>query len=211
MEEVPQANPPVSLQMHLNPSMSTTLPQSRLRNLVLPLASVLIVCAVAWKLTRQYDRPAAPETAYIRQAPVFQLHDQAMKLVRLQRYIGRQKFLVAFFDATPGINGSPIASAIRDHWKEFERTGGVVLGVTAARPVENREAIEKAGSLPFVLLSDLNNYEVHRKWGAFDEQAGLPREAVVIVDRAGLIRFVHYGPDDLGTVETWVKELRMVR
>jgi len=177
---------------------------------VLLIATGAILGLVAWKQTRTYDRPAAPESAYIRQAPVFQLHDQAMKLVRLQRYIGRQKFLVAFVNASAGAERSAVATSIRERWTDFERSGGVVLVVTAARPAENREAIER-GRLPFALLSDLNNFEVHREWGAFDERADAPREAVIVVDRAGLIRFVHLEPDDLGLPDVWVKELRMVR
>lgn len=177
----------------------------------IPLAVALILPAVGWKLTRQYAPPLTPERAYIRQAPLFQLHDESMKLLRLQRYVGRQKFLVAFIDATRGAENSRVAIGLRDLWPAFERTGGVVLGVTSVRPAENRAAIERSGTFPFVLLSDLNQLEVHRQWGACDEKTDEPREAVVIVDRAGLIRFVHYGPDSLGEPEQWARELSQVR
>ena len=175
-------------------------------------SSAIVVCGlVAWKSTRRYQSPPAPESVLVRQAPLFQLHDQAMNALRIQRYIGRHKLLVAFLDATNGVDRSDLALSLRQHWKAMERTGGIVLGITAARPAENREAIDRSGEWPFVLLSDLNDFEVHRQWGAFDDQAGRPREAVVVVDRSGLIRFAHFGPDGLGTPEAWTAELRSVR
>lgn len=177
----------------------------------LPIVALLLLGAVGWKLTRTYDPPLEPEQAYIRQAPLFQLHDQSMKLLRVQRYMGRQKFLIAFIDGSGGVDQSVVARGIRDRWADFERTGGVVLGVTAARPAENREAAQRSGTFPFVLLSDLNRLEVHRQYGACDEKTDQPREAVIIVDRAGLIRFVHYGPLSLGTPEQWARELGQVR
>lgn len=177
----------------------------------IPLAALVILAAVGWKLSRQYDPPAAPERAYIRQAPVFQLHDESMKLLRLQRYIGRQKILVAFLDAREGVDHSLVAQGIRENWADFERTGGVVIGITAVRPAENRAAIGRGGAFPFVLLSDLNQLEVHRQWGACDEKTDLPREGVVIVDRAGWIRFIHFAPDTLGTPAQWAKEFAQVR
>jgi peroxiredoxin len=178
---------------------------------LLPITALLLAGLVTWKGLQKYDPPAAPERAFIRPAPVFQLHDSAMKLMRLQRYVGRSKFLVAFVDASQGADQSPVLQGLRDHWSEFERAGGVVLAVTATRPAENRQAIERLGSLPFPLLSDLNQLEVHRQYGACNEQGNQPREAVVIVDRAGLIRFVHYAPETLGTSDQWARELAQVR
>jgi len=45
----------------------------------------------------------------------------------------------------------------------------------------------------------------------FDERTGQPREAVFVVDRAGLIQHAHLGSDRLGTAEEWIRELRQVR
>jgi len=178
---------------------------------LIPTAALLLVGLVTWKARQTYDPPATPERAFIRPAPVFQLHDSAMKLLRLQRYVGRSKFLVAFVDGSQGADQSAVLQGLRDRWSEFERAGGVVLAVTATRPAENRQAIERLGTLPFPLLSDLNQLEVHRQYGACDEQGTHPREAVVIVDRAGLIRFVHYAPETLGTSDQWARELAQVR
>lgn len=195
-------------------SFETSLVRSRWPRWIswlLSLTAGLLVAAVVWKGTRTYDPPAAPERAFIRQAPVFQLHDSSMKLMRLQRYVGRSKFLVAFVDASRGAEQSPVLLGLRERWAEFERAGGVVMAVTATRPAENRAAIERLGGLPFPLLSDLNQLEVHRQYDACDSKQMSPRESVIIVDRAGLIRFVHYAPDSLGTAEQWARDLAQVR
>ncbi|MFN5530309.1 MAG: hypothetical protein ACK5F7_07035, partial [Planctomycetaceae bacterium] len=73
------------------------------------------------------------DKAFVRQAPVFQLHDQSMKLLRLQRYIGRHKFLVAFIDASQGADRSDVVRGLKERFSEFEKTGGLIVGVTAGR------------------------------------------------------------------------------
>ena len=177
----------------------------------LPLVGLALSGLVVWKQGWRYESFPIPDKAFVRQAPVFQLHDQSMKLLRLQRYIGRHKFLVAFIDASQGADRSDVARGLKERFSEFEKTGGLIVGVTAGRPAENRAAIERLGGLPFVLLSDLNNLEVHREWGAVRGSPEQAVEGIVVVDRAGWIRFQHFGPDKLGTAEQWLAELRAVR
>ena len=102
-----------------------------------------------------------------------------------------------------------------------------MLAISAARPSQNRYGaqlehlkIDASGGgaaeqeelrYPFPLLSDILDYAVHRQYEAFDERTGKPREAVFVVDRAGLIQFVHRGPGKLGRADDWIKELHDVR
>jgi len=178
---------------------------------LLPVVGVGLLGLVWWKQGQTYEAFPIPERAFVRQAPVFQLHDQSMQLLRLQRYIGRHKFLVAFIDSSRGVDQSEVTRSLKERFAEFEQTGGLIVGVTAGRPAENREAIERLGGLPFVLLSDLNQLEVHREWGAVLAGGEQACEGVVIVDRAGWIRFQHFGPENLGTAEQWLTELKAVR
>ena len=100
--------------------------------------------------------------------------------------------------------------------------------ISASRPSENRYgknlehlqagAATQAGPsregelrYPFPLLSDILDYEVHRRYGAFDARTGRPVEAVFVVDRAGVIRNTHLGPGGLGDAGEWVRELQEVR
>ena len=66
----------------------------------LPLVGLALCGLVVWKQGRRYESFPIPDKAFVRQAPVFQLHDQSMKLLRLQRYIGRHKLMMTFIDTS---------------------------------------------------------------------------------------------------------------
>jgi peroxiredoxin len=147
--------------------------------------------------------------------------------VRLKSYIGRHKLLIVFFDGSRGPDHSQLLGQLVGKYTEIHATGAVVLAISAARPSQNRYGanlehlkVDPSGAAaseqeelryPFLLLSDILDYKEHRNYQAFDERTGKPRESVFVVDRAGLIQYTHLGPDQLGTAEVWIKELRLVR
>lgn len=196
--------------------------------LVIPISAVLIAGLAAYKLTRTYDPPADENQAGPRAAPLFQLYDEHSQIVRLVRYVGRHKLLIVFFDGSHGPDHSPLLAQLRERFAELHASGAIVLAISASRPSENRygknlEHLQagaatpagpsREGELryPFPLLSDILDYEVHRRYGAFDARTGRPVEAVFVVDRAGVIRNTHLGPGGLGDAGEWVRELEEVR
>ena len=196
--------------------------------LVLPISAAVVVGLVAYKMSRRYETPAEESAFDVRPAPHFrQLYDQNSRLLRLESYLGRQKLLIVFFDGSQGPDHSELLTRLRDTFAEIHETGAVVLAISAARPSQNRYGAKLehlkvvpsgAGTAgdeelryPFPLLSDIVDYEEHKKYHAFDERAGKPLEAVFVVDRAGLIQYAHLGPDQLGTADDWIKELREIR
>jgi peroxiredoxin len=194
--------------------------------LVIPISAAVIAAMVAFKLTRHHEPPAEDESAaVVRPAPLLKLYDQKSEIVRLERYVGRSKLLIVFYDGSRGPESSPLLTTLRERYADLRATGAVVLAISAARPSENRygknlEHRKAAGQsasaadgeirYPFPVLSDIL-YEWHRQYGAFDEKTGQPREAAFIVDRAGFIEYEHIGPDRLGQVDDWIRELRDVR
>jgi len=194
---------------------------------VLPISAAVIAGLVAYKMTRRFEDTADESAFDVRPAPLFQLADQHSRIVRLKSYIGRHKMLIVFFDGSRGPDHSDLLSRLRDKYQEIHTTGAVVLAISAARPSQNRYGanlehlkVDPSGAAateqdelryPFLLLSDILDYKEHRNYEAFDERTGKPREAVFVVDRAGLIQYAHLGPDQLGAVEDWIKELREVR
>jgi peroxiredoxin len=193
--------------------------------LVIPISAAVIAGLVAFKLTRYYQPPTDEDfTTAVRPAPLLKLYDQKSEIVRLERYVGRSKLLIVFFDGSRGPEGSPLLTALRERYAELHRTGAVVLAISAARPSENRygknlEHRTTAGQngtdsaeikYPFPVLSDIL-YDWHRQYGAFDEKNERPVEAAFIVDRAGYIEYEHIGPDRLGQIDDWIRELRDVR
>jgi peroxiredoxin len=176
----------------------------------LPLAALLILLLVAFKITRPpVNRPVA-EASVLRQAPLFELFDQQMQRVPLARYLGRHKLLVLFFDARHARGGSPVLEELKRHAAALERTGAIVLAISTAPPAVHREAFPKKPGSSFALLSDIlegREGAVHQLWGAFDASTGQTREAVFVVDRAGVIRYEHLSQEDLGNAAVWIQEL----
>lgn len=187
--------------------------------LVIPVSAVVIAGLVWHRLNR--PPAAAPLTAFaatMRPAPLFQLYDEQSQIVRLARYIGRHRLLIVFFDGTQGPDRSELLLELRRKFLPIHESGAIVLAISALRPSELRPAPNERGErtsrdepFPFGMLADINNFEVHRLYGAFDEQSNRPREAAFVIDRTGVIRHVHLGPDDLGGPEVWADELRHVK
>lgn len=102
-----------------------------------------------------------------RKAPDFTLEDAAGRRVSLSDFKGRD--VVVYFyprDNTPGCTKE--ACGFRDHSKELQRAGVVVLGISSDSPASHKGFAEKY-RLPFPLLSDPDR-RVMEAWGAYGEK-----------------------------------------
>ena len=98
------------------------------------------------ELTALLDRAVAklktPEGApLVRPAPQFQLYDQQSQIVRLARYLGRDKLLIAFYDGSQGPEESVLLGQLRERFPELHRARAAVLAISASRPSENRYGV----------------------------------------------------------------------
>jgi peroxiredoxin Q/BCP len=102
-----------------------------------------------------------------RKAPDFSLPDAAGKRVSLADFRGRD-VIVYFYpkDDTPGCTKE--ACGFRDEWKELQRAGVVVLGISADDAASHVKFAEKY-RLPFPLLSDPER-KVMEPWGAYGDK-----------------------------------------
>jgi peroxiredoxin Q/BCP len=98
-------------------------------------------------------------------APAFTLGNQAGKKVSLKDFRGKN-VIVYFYprDNTPGCTKE--ACGFRDLWREIEKQGAVVLGVSPDGAASHRKFVDQY-ELPFTLLSDpdkkvMTRYEA---WG----------------------------------------------
>jgi peroxiredoxin Q/BCP len=102
-----------------------------------------------------------------RKAPSFTLADAGGTKVSLSDFKG-QDVVVYFYprDDTPGCTKE--ACGFRDHWRELQKSGVAVLGVSADSPASHEKFAAKY-KLPFTLLSDPDR-KVMTAWGAFGDK-----------------------------------------
>ena len=102
-----------------------------------------------------------------RKAPSFTLPDAEGRRVSLADFKGKD--VVVYFyprDDTPGCTKE--ACGFRDYWKELQRAGVVVLGVSADSGESHKKFAAKY-RLPFTLLSDVDR-KVMTAWGAYGDK-----------------------------------------
>jgi peroxiredoxin Q/BCP len=120
-------------------------------------------------------------------APAFTLADAEGKKVSLKEFAGTHVILYFYpKDDTPGCTKE--ACGFRDGWKDLQKLGAVVLGVSADDAASHQKFRAKY-KLPFPLLSDPNR-AVMEKYGAYGEKMLYGKKTV------GVIRStVWIGPD----------------
>ena len=122
-----------------------------------------------------------------KKAPDFTLESADGTRVSLSDFEGKD--VVVYFypkDDTPGCTKE--ACGFRDLWKELQKAGVVVLGISGDAPASHRQFAAKY-KLPFTLLSDPDR-KVMAGWGAYGEKMNYGKTIM------GVIRStVWIGPD----------------
>ncbi len=125
-----------------------------------------------------------------RLAPRIELYDQKSQLVKFERYLGRTRMVVVFFDGETGADRDPWLTQLRDHHETVKAAGVQVIGIGVATPYANRQAGERSQAFPFPILSDIgkdNPAPAHTQWGRFDPTDGSFDTGVFLVDRSGMV------------------------
>lgn len=165
----------------------------RPRVLVLPIAAAVIVGLVAFKLSQPPQQRSAATFDERRPAPKFLALDSQNELLKFERYLGRQEVLLIFFDGEAGADRDLVLLRARQQFPELKRRGVQVVGVSAAIPQYNRQAMERGGKFPFPLLSD-PEFLIHRLWGRYDEDGLETQTGVFWIDRAGQVAWLGKSP-----------------
>ena len=181
------------------------------RALILPISACVIVALCVYKANRTYDEQnaGAPPIVAKRLAPSFELYDQYSKVVKFDRYVGRHRIVVVFFDGRTGADRDLVLSRLRDGYKTLRAGNTVVVGISDVLPQVNRKAGKAGGGFPFPLLTELpeSGYPVHRQWGQLDPNSGIPLTGVFVVDRDGLVDWFDNAPRRLADSDRMLAQL----
>lgn len=111
-------------------------------------------------------------------APMFTLKDAAGEKIALKDLRGKD-VIVYFYpkDDTPGCTKE--ACGFRDLWKDIQKQGAVVLGISPDDEVSHQAFIAKY-KLPFTLLSDPDK-KVMSKYGAYGEKMMYGKKMVGVI------------------------------
>ena len=124
-------------------------------------------------------------------APDFTLMNQDRQPMTLGREIGPSPIILAFFPAAFSSVCAKEMCAMRDSFGGGDLAGARVLGISVDTFWSLKVFATQEG-LEFPLLSDFNK-DVIRQYGVFNEDMiglkGIAKRAVVLIDRAGVIRY----------------------
>ncbi|MEQ8906143.1 thioredoxin-dependent thiol peroxidase [Ekhidna sp.] len=127
------------------------------------------------------------------QAPNFESKDQNGNPIKLSDYKGK-KVVLYFYpkDNTPGCTAE--SCNLRDNYKELQKQGYEVLGVSSDGEKSHQKFIAKH-ELPFTLIAD-EDKSVHEAYGTWDLKKFMGREymgtvrTTFVIDEAGKIEEV---------------------
>jgi len=121
------------------------------------------------------------------EAPPFICPDEQGRVFILNQQRGKNVVLVFYpADHTPVC--SQHLSLFRDAWQQFEQRNVRVFGISAGSPEKHKSFREKL-QLPFPLLVDYG----HRIARLYRVKGLLPRRAVYLIDKDGIIRLARLG------------------
>ncbi len=173
------------------------------------IAGLLIVSLCGWRLQANAPQTytAQLEAATVeRPAPDFEALDAQNQMFRLQRYLGRHRVLVVFYDADLTVADDPAIASIRRAFPDLRARDIQVVGVSTALPQQNRAHFAAGEEFPFPLVTDLD-LSIHQRWGRFDEPAGKPLPGVFLIDRKGSVPCFGFNPRPVSDLETLLTEL----
>lgn len=188
--------------------------QFKPRILVLPLAALMIIGLVYFKSSQpQIELSDAARDALQRRRPatIFKLHDQRSQPFRLERYLGRHKLLIVFFDPSQGAAKNEQLQILKRGYEQLSAQGRKVIAISSATPYANRESFKLGGDFPFHVLSDAD-YSVETEWGCMT--TGDPPQVIpsaFVIDRAGVISWSQIGGKSPIPLETLLRELNNAR
>lgn len=143
-------------------------------------------------------------------APDFELEDQSGKKVRLSSFRGKKNVLLAFFPAA----FSPVCTneigALKEKEEPIMKLDAQILA-SSVDGLWTEKAFAKELGVKYPILSDFQR-KVIPLYGAYNEQAGVAKRTVFVVDKAGRIAYKReYEPKDLPDLDEAIEVIKKLK
>jgi peroxiredoxin len=130
-------------------------------------------------------------------APDFQLSDHTGRTHSLREHLDRGPVLVVFYYGYYCNHCVSQLFALHDDLVHFQTLGGQVLAISPDSTQETREKFARFGAFDFPVLADPYN-AVAAAYSVYTPRTSKHAERLLhgtfIIDRAGIVRWCHYGP-----------------
>jgi peroxiredoxin len=177
------------------------------------LIAVVCVVRIATNRPQSYEAQVAAASV-MRPAPGFEALDSDNHLVRLGAWLGRHQIVVVFFDGERGADQDANLLRLRERFSELNAPSVKIVGVTAVAPQVNRAAIERGGSFPFPLVSDIDpqnpegTMRIHRHWGRLDSRSEKPVPGIFLIDRKGSVAYIGTTPKSYDNADQVIEQIK---
>ncbi len=121
-------------------------------------------------------------------APDFSLPSNTGETIKLSNFLGKKNVIIFFYPMDESPVCSKEAEAFRDKYEEFKNLDAQVIGISS-QSVESHKSFATHHNLPFILLSDTNNY-VRKLYGISTTLGVVPGRVTYIIDKEGVVKFV---------------------
>ncbi|WP_121667195.1 peroxiredoxin [Mesonia aquimarina] len=139
--------------------------------------------------------------------PSFTLTDHHGNIFKSDLRLGEKIWVIYFYpkNFTPGCTKE--ACSFRDHYKEFQRLGAEVIGISSDS-VESHQKFSEKYDLPFTFLSDPTE-DIRQKFGVKGHLLGIiPGRDTFVIDKDGIVQFKFH---NLSSAEHMQKALDKVK
>jgi peroxiredoxin len=100
---------------------------------------------------------------------------------------------------------------LQENLSRFAAMNAQVLGISVDSVHSHRAFAEQLGGITFPLLADFHpKGDVTKAYGLWREDRGYSRRAIVVVDRAGSVRYVEVIPKGPPDVEKLIETVRAI-
>lgn len=156
-------------------------------------ALLLVSISLSFSAAQQPENPTGPKVGDV--APDFALPYATKDTLiltpplKLSELVGKHSIVLAFYPADWSGGCTKEVCTFRDNFSKVENLNAEVLAISGDYVFSHREWA-KYHNLQFKLLSD-HSHEVAKKYNSFNEQWGMNKRTVFVIDKTGKIAYMN--------------------